>query len=55
MKVRTYPHDVISEKCREKYKNRWDITECIINSLRLYYSHVTKEELQKNREKFVEL
>ena len=53
--VRTYPHDVIVKKCREKYKNRWDVYECIMNSLSLYYGHVKKEFLIKKGEKFVEL
>jgi len=55
MKYRTYPHDVIKEKCSKKYKNRWDVFECIMNSLSLYYGYVRKEFLIKKREKFVEL
>ena len=49
----TYPHDAISEKCNEKYKNRWDVYECIINSLELYYKKIKKEEIMD--EKFVDL
>lgn len=53
--IRTYPHDVIKKRCREKYKDRWDVYECVINSLMLYYGKVRKEVLEKRNEKFVEL
>jgi len=55
MKYRTYPHDAIKEKCSKKYKNRWDVFECVMNSIALYYGYVKKEYLLKKREKFVEL
>lgn len=53
MPYHTYPHDAISEKCHEKYPNKWDSYECIINSLKLYYKKIKKDEIRD--EKFVEL
>lgn len=38
----TYPHSIISKKCEEKYKNKWDILECNVNSLQIYYGNGEK-------------
>ena len=55
MSYRTYPHDAISEKCNQKYNDKWSQEECFINSLRLYYGHTTEKELKKHKEKFIKL
>jgi len=53
--IRTYPHDIIKIRCSEKYTDRWSIYECIVNSLLLYYGKISREELKKRKEKFVEV
>ena len=55
MLVRTYPHDVIKEECKKALIDKWSLYECIVNSLLLYYGKITKEELIKKGEKFVEI
>jgi len=55
MQYRTYPHDAITELCSKKYKNRWDVFECVMNSIALYYGYVKKEFLIEKGEKFVEV
>lgn len=43
----TYPHSVITTKCKKKYYNKWDIMECVINSIQLYYKKINKDDVEK--------
>jgi hypothetical protein len=45
--VYTYPHSDISSKCREKYDCSWDILECVVNSLQIYYEKIDKKTVKK--------
>lgn len=47
MKSATYPHSKITNECKEKYINKWDIMECIITSFQLYYGKIKKEDAGK--------
>jgi hypothetical protein len=40
---KTYPHSLISAECEKKF-NSFDVMECVINSLQLYYGKIKKEE-----------
>lgn len=42
-KNKTHPHSPIAEKCDAKFSG-FDILECVINSLQLYYGKIEKED-----------
>lgn len=42
-KPKTYPHSEIEVRCKEKYPKKWDVMECVLNSLQLYYGKTTRE------------
>lgn len=43
----TYPHSIITNECSKKYIDKWDVMECIITSMQLYYGKIKKEEAGK--------
>ena len=41
---KTYPHSLIAEECEKKFTNKFDVLECVINSLQIYYGKIKKDE-----------
>ncbi len=55
MKPLTFPHSVIGEKCQQICNTRWEQLAGVVNSLELYYGRITKEELDKHNEIYVDV
>lgn len=53
MKPLTFPHSIIAIKCQQVCNTSWEMLECNVNSLELYYEKVTREELEQRGDKFV--